>query len=53
VGATSQLTVTFDGDAHAVEEAIRKIAPDARISRVDLTIYEACADRLRALEVKS
>lgn len=53
VGATSQLTVTFDGDAHAVEEAIRKIAPDARVSRVDLTIHEACADRLRALEVKS
>jgi hypothetical protein len=53
VGATSQLTVTFDGDAHAVEEAIGKIAPEARISRVDLTIHEACADRLRALEVKS
>ncbi|MEY2794755.1 MAG: transporter ATP-binding protein YtrB [Planctomycetota bacterium] len=52
-GSASQLTVTFDGDAHAVEEAIREIAPEARISRVDLTIHEACADRLRALEVKS
>jgi ABC-2 type transport system ATP-binding protein len=50
--APEGLVVTFDGARDAAERAIRAIAPDARIHHVDLSIHEACADRLRALEVK-
>lgn len=46
------LVVTFDGAREAAERAIRVATPDARIHHVDLSIHEACADRLRALEVK-
>jgi ABC-2 type transport system ATP-binding protein len=48
------LTVHGDlDDIAAVERGILGEHPEARLERVALSIHEACADRLRAMEVQS
>jgi ABC-type multidrug transport system ATPase subunit len=42
--------LTVRGDAAPIRLAIERAHPDARIEQIALSIHEACADRLRALE---
>jgi len=43
--------LTVEGDAVLVESAIRSQFPDAAVQCLPLSIHDACADRLRAMEV--
>ena len=43
--------LTIQGDVAVVEQRILSSHPNARIERVPLSIHEACADRLRGMEV--
>jgi ABC-2 type transport system ATP-binding protein len=43
--------LTVEGDAVLVECAIRSQFPDAVVQYLPLSIHDACADRLRAMEV--
>jgi ABC-2 type transport system ATP-binding protein len=44
------VVVTVDGDGHAVAAEIRGAHAEARVDVTVLSINEACADRMRALE---
>lgn len=50
-GQTAVLTA--HGDIDAVERSLRSAYPHAGFERVALSIHEACADRLRAMEVQA
>ena len=50
-GQTAVLTA--HGDIDAVERSLRVAYPHAGFERVALSIHEACADRLRAMEVQA
>ncbi len=46
------LVLTVRADSSDIEASIRAQHPTARIERIELSIHEACADRLRALEAQ-
>ncbi len=47
--STSVLAARTDS-THRIEASIRAAHSTARFERIELSIHEACADRLRAME---
>ncbi|MFO0962508.1 MAG: ABC transporter ATP-binding protein [Phycisphaerales bacterium] len=50
---SATVTITVGGDIEGAILDIRARQPHARIERIPLSIAEACADRMRALEVQA
>jgi len=44
------LVVTVEGDGHAIAEEFRRAHAGAEVDVTVLSINEACADRMRAME---